>query len=140
MAQQSVLPIQPAVSTQGQEVITQQSVSNQQSILVSHSVCNQGVEHTPSPVKTTWQTSGTNLCKTPQTGNATENALLVQQSQQPQQPQLKQLQEIKFEIVSDDKNEPEIEPNYQADDMSGKLYVNTESGKIEAVTIDHRPR
>ena len=134
------LPMQTLVSTQeqqvmnqdyqkpvqlSQQIVSQQSVSNQQpeppkpakAVELSHPEISQS----PSPAK---PTGGTDLCKT------RDDVLIAEK------PELKKPQEIKVEILSDD-NEPAPAP---IDDMSGTMYVNSKSGSIEAVTIQHEPR
>ena len=133
-------PMQTLVSTQeqqvmnqdyqkpvqlSQQIVSQQSVSNQQpepskpakAVELSHPEISQS----PSPAK---PTGGTDLCKTH------DDVLIAEK------PELKKPQEIKVEILSDD-NEPAPAP---IDDMSGTMYVNSKSGSIEAVTIQHEPR
>ena len=133
-------PMQTLVSTQeqqvmnqdyqkpvqlSQQIVSQQSVSNQQpepskpakAVELSHPEISQS----PSPAK---PTGGTDLCKT------RDDVLIAEK------PELKKPQEIKVEILSDD-NEPAPAP---IDDMSGMMYVNSKSGSIEAVTIQHEPR
>ena len=126
-------PMQTVVSTQeqqvmnqdyqkpvqlSQQIVSQQSVSNQQPeppkpakvVELSHPEISQS----PSPVK---PTGGTDLCKT------RDDVLIVEK------PEFKKPHEIKVEILSDD-NEPAPAP---IDNMSGMMYVNNKYCYIEEV-------